>query len=370
LFNGSLKQAYPWTTTLLEHYAPFLPLEQVSPELSLGEGLTPLTQAKQLGHRLGLARFYFKNEGFNPTWSFKDRGTITALQHAVNQGFKKIGTVSTGNMAVSVAAYGARAGLQTTILVSTELPPEKLGPILIYHPNLIRVDGDYGDLYFKSLEIGQRQQIYFMNSDVPYRVEGSKTIAFEICEQLHPDIPDYVVVPTSAGGNLRGIYKGFLEFKASGLIDKIPQIICAQAAGCAPIFKAWQNGAATIQRVENPKTIAHAIENPYPPSGNAVLRELRQQGGAAVAVTDNEIITAQKELANEGIFGQPAAAVSLAAVQQLRRRKILTGAESVVCIITGSGLKSTAALGEHPALYHRCNLQDVDRLITEIGQSK
>ncbi|MCX7765144.1 MAG: threonine synthase, partial [Candidatus Sumerlaeia bacterium] len=248
--HGKIREGNILKQTILDRYSDFFPFEEVNSSLSLKEGFTPLIETQELARKLGIKSLWFKNETQNPTWSFKDRGTFVGIQHAVASGFKRIGTVSTGNMAVSVAAYGARAGLKTFILVSANIPAEKILPIAIYNPVLIKVTGDYGELYFNSLKIGKEQNIYFLNSDVPFRVEGSKTIAFEICEQLEFKVPDYVIVPTSSGGNLRGILKGFEEFYLCGLIERIPRIVCAQAVGCAPIYNAFIKEAKTISRVE------------------------------------------------------------------------------------------------------------------------
>lgn len=367
IVQGTIHKGSILNQTILERYADFLPFTEVDNSLSIGEGFTPLVKPQRLASALGIEGIYFKNESQNPTWSFKDRGTLVGVQHAINAGYKRIGTVSTGNMAVSVAAYGAKAGLDTFILVNSSIPPEKLNPIAIYNPHLIKVDGDYSSLYFESLRIGKENGIYFINSDVPPRVEGSKTIAFEICEQLMFNAPDYVVVPTSAGGNIRGIMKGFEEFKACGLIDKIPKMICTQASGCSPIYNAFVNNERSISRVENPHTIAHAIENPFPPSGNEVLRKIMQNGGTCEAATDEEIIDAQKQLADEGIFGQPASAVPLAAVKKLSRSGYFNKNDRVVCIVTGSGLKYTEALEKHDLCVKSCKLEDLNKMIKSMS---
>jgi threonine synthase len=345
--------------TILERYADFFPFATVAKGLSLGEGFTPMVESSILAAELRVKTLLFKNESQNPTWSFKDRGTVSGVQHALSLGYKKMGTVSSGNMAVSVAAYGARANLQTFVLVSAGLPSEKLNPIAIYNPVLIKVDGNYGNLYFDSLEIGKDYGIYFINSDVPFRVEGSKTIAFEICEQMDFEVPDYVIVPTSSGGNIRGIIKGFGEFMSCGLIDRIPRFICAQAMGCSPIYTAYMENSDTVSPFHNPETIAHAIENPFPPSGNEVLRKIRENKGIFIAVTDTEIIQAQKRLAGEGIFGQPASAVPLAALERLRGENIIDERSTVVCIVTGGGLKYTAAFEEHDLKAFECGPEEL-----------
>ena len=361
--RGKIHEGNVLNQTILERYADFFPFTRIDKAISLREGFTSLVGSLKLASELGVENILFKNEGQNPTWSFKDRGTVTGMQHAISLRYKKIGTVSTGNMAASVAAYGAKAGCETFILVSAGLPLEKFNPIAIYEPTLIKVDGDYSKLYFESLEVGKQNGIYFINSDVPFRIEGSKTIAFEICEQMHFEVPDYVVVPTSAGGNIRGILKGFEEFRLCGLIDKVPKMICAEASGCSPIYDAYISNAEVVSRVENPHTIAHAIENPYPPSGNEVLRRIRENGGTIVTVTDEEIIQAQKQLAQVGIFGQPASAVPLAAVKKLGEKAFFGENDTVVCIVSGGGLKDTAVFKKHELKILNCSLENLNELI-------
>lgn len=331
----------------LERYSKFYPFLNIDNSISLGEGFTSLVKSNKLADKIGLDELYFKNEGENPTWSFKDRGTLTGVLRAIDLKFEGIGTVSTGNMAASVAAYGAKANLDTIIMVKDVIAEEKLKPIAIYGPKLVKVKGDYARLYQESISLGYDNEYYFINSDSPFRVEGYKTIAFEIFEQLKFNIPDYVLVPTSAGGDIRGIYKGFKELKSCGLTNKVPKMIAVQASGCAPIAAAFKIGAETIERFENPNTIAHAIENPYPPSGNAVLRMIKENGGLVVDVSEEEILSAQKLLAEEGIFGQPASATSLAATIKLKESNYIGNEDIVVNIVTASGLKFTSALDKH-----------------------
>jgi threonine synthase len=353
--------------TLLERYKDFYPSLSTENNFSLNEGFTSLVSVDDMAKEYGISGLFFKNETQNPTWSFKDRGTVTGVLRAMNLGYKKIGTVSTGNMATSVAAYGARAGLDTYILVKKGIAEEKLKPIAIYGAKLIEVEGDYSKLYDESLAIGHENDIYFINSDVPYRVEGYKTMAFEICEQLGFEAPDYVIVPTSAGGDIRGIEKGFREFYKLGLIDKLPKMVAVQASGCSPIYNAFREGKLEISRVADPETIAHAIENPYPPSGNQVLRMLKKNGGLALGVDDVDILKSQKKLASLGLFVQPASATSLAAVEKLYKEKLLKESDNVVCVLTGSGLKYTAALDEHDLDVYTCKLEELNDFIKKVG---
>lgn len=365
--EGKISDGNPLDQTLLERYKDFYPSLSTENNFSLNEGFTSLVSVDDMAKEYGISGLYFKNETQNPTWSFKDRGTVTGVLRAMNLGYKKIGTVSTGNMATSVAAYGARAGLDTYILVKKGIAEEKLKPIAIYGAKLIEVEGDYSKLYDESLAIGHENDIYFINSDVPYRVEGYKTMAFEICEQLGFEAPDYVIVPTSAGGDIRGIEKGFREFYKLGLIDKLPKMVAVQASGCSPIYNAFREGKLEISRVADPETIAHAIENPYPPSGNQVLRMLKKNGGLALGVDDGDILKSQKKLASLGLFVQPASATSLAAVEKLYKEKLLKESDNVVCVLTGSGLKYTAALDEHDLDVYTCKLEELNDFIKKVG---
>ena len=350
-------------TCSAERYQKFFPFE--SHEIvSLGEGNSPLVSVPCLAEKLGVRYFGIKNESVNPTWSFKDRGTSCCVTHARALGFNHIGTVSSGNMAASVAAYGAYAGMKTTILVKENLAEEKLAPVVIYGAQLFRVAGNYDEVYNKSLELGKEKGIYFMNSDVPFRAAGSRSISFEIAESFDYDVPEWVIVPTSAGGNIRGIISGFADLKKYGYTSRIPRFICAQAAGCSPIVAAYDKGEMKVKKFPNPDTIAHAIDNAFPPSGNEVLALLKKYDGVAIGVSEEAIISAQAEQASRGLFGQPASAVPLAAAYEANNRGIIKENDRIVTILTGSGLKYTAAFSRHKLSWRECHINDLHK---EIG---
>ncbi len=231
-------------------------------------------------------------------------------------GYRAVGTVSTGNMAVSVAAYASRAGLATKILVSENTNIEELKSVSVYGADIVVVRGDYGKLYFESLKLGEKYGIYFMSSDNSFRVEGYKGIAFEISQEV---ASDYVLIPSSSGGLFRGIAKGFIELKESNIIDKLPTLVAVQAEGYSPICRAFKEGRSRVVPFENPKTVAKAISNPNPPSGDAVLKLLRRFGWRCETVSDDEILEAQRELAREGLFVEPASAAGVAALKKMRR---------------------------------------------------
>lgn len=347
-FQGDIKER----NKIWGRYNEFLPLK-IDQRLSLGEGDTPLLKANKLSKKLDV-NLYLKNETVNPTWSFKDRGTILSLQRAVNLDIEKVGTVSTGNMAASVSAYGARNEMTSIVLVPTDILDKKVEQISTYGPILIKVAGDYGDLYYESFRAG-KNEIYFTNSNSPFRVEGYKTIAFEIYEE---NIPDYVVIPTSSGGLFRGITKGFMELKNSGIIDEMPTFVSVQAAGCSPIYKAHVAGKKEIERWSEPNTVASAISNPFPPGGNDVLRKLDEYDGICERVSDKDIVKAQNEIAREGIFCQPSSAVGVAAIRNLISEGSIEKGADVVSIITGSGLK-TEMIFDTEQTISRCELDDL-----------
>jgi threonine synthase len=352
----------------LEKYQGFLPLAHVDKTLSLGEGDTPLLTLDRIRTKHHLPPVYAKNETVNPTQSFKDRGTAVAVQKAVSLGIKSIGTVSTGNMAGSTAAYGARAGLKTIVLLKDDTPPDKIRAAGVYGPVLMKVRGDYGDLFFRSLEIGREHGIYFMNSVDPLRIEGYKVTGYEIFRQLGGRVPRYLFVPVSSGGHLIGLMRAFLDLRGEGLAAGLPIFVGVQAKGCAPLARAFAGGKARYSRIRRAETIAHAISNPAPPGGNLVLKLIRENNGMVIAVADADILAAQRELAElEGIFADPASATVLAALIKLTRSQRLSLRDEAVLVITGSGLKSMETLGRQPLPVRQISLSQLDKALRLIA---
>jgi threonine synthase len=356
-------------TLALERYLEFLPLDRVDPGLSLGEGTTPFVGLGHSGRALGLPSLYAKNEAQNPTGSFKDRGTAVAVQKAVALGAERIGTVSTGNMAASTAAYGARAGLETTVLLKEGTSSASLQAAGIFGPRLVAVEGDYGAVFNASLGLGRKLGITFMNSIDPYRMEGYKLTAFEIYLGLGRRAPGTVVVPLSSGGHLLGLMRGFADLEREGLITAYPRIVGVQAEACAPLAQAFDRGLPRCERIVPGSTIAHAIANPTPPAGNAVLRMIRDRGGLIVAVSDGEMLAAQRELAaSEGLFGQPESAATLAALRKMASAgRIEPGAGDIVLVVTGSGLKTIHLLVADPVEVHRFTLEGLERGLARLA---
>lgn len=351
----------------LEKYLDFLPITEVDTSIQLGEGNSPLLRLTRLEKSLKLPQTLAKNEIFNPTGSFKDRGTVLAIHIARSLDYNKIGTVSTGNMGSSTAAYGARAGIGTFVLVKEDTTTEKLLSAGIHNPTLIRVKGDYGDLLHTSFKIGKNQDIYFMNSTDPFRIEGYKITGFEIFDQMNQSCPTHIFVPVSSGGHLIGLMKAFFELKQQGLTKTLPKFIGVQAQGCSPIAKAFAAGKPKYERIHDPATIAQSITNPKPPGGNVALKMIRQFMGKIISVSDAEILNAQRLLAEyEGIFCLPASATTLAGFLKLDKQQKFQSQDRIVLVITGSGVKNTQILDHSPLSIHNSTLDDLEGTILSL----
>ncbi len=351
----------------LGKYIDFLPLREIDHDLMLGEGNTPLLRLNRIEEKLNLSSILVKNETTNPTHSFKDRGSVIAVQKAASLGVDRIGTVSTGNMAVSTAAYGARAGLKTYVLLKEDISQEKLLPAALFQPIIVKVQGDYGHLFRQSYVLGQKLKIYFMNSTDPFRIEGYKVTGFEIYLQLKKQAPQYIFVPLSSGGHLIGLMRAFLDLKLVGLIQNYPTFVGVQAKGCSPLAQAYAQRKSKFKRIAKAATIAQAISNPDPPGGNLVLKMIRENKGIIIDVSDEEILSAQEMLTEEeGLVCQPASAAALAALLKLSENMEFESHDKIVLIITGSGSKAIPALKSIELNIHQTSLSDLEKTMNSL----
>ncbi|HJV08524.1 MAG TPA: threonine synthase, partial [Acidimicrobiales bacterium] len=316
--------------------------------VDLGAGFTPLVRADRLAAELGLGELWLKNDTLNPTGSFKDRVVSVALARARAMGFKVAACASTGNLANSVAAHAARAGMRHVVFIPADLEAGKVVTTAVYGPSLIAVDGSYDDVNRLCAELASEQPTWaFVNVNLrTYYAEGSKTLAFETVEQLGWEAPDHVVVPVASGSQLTKIARGFRELHKVGLLDEEPhvRISGAQAEGCSPVATAFNEGHDYIRPVK-PKTIAKSLAIGNPADGPYALDEVKRSGGGLEAVSDAEIVDAMLLLARtEGIFAETAGGVTIATLSRLAAKGVIRRDERVVAYITGAGLKTIEAV--------------------------
>ena len=345
-------------------YRELLPIEREESIISIAEGGTGLHRCQRLGRKLGLKKLYVKNEGENPTGSFKDRGMTVAISKAKELGKRKVLCASTGNTAASLAAYSARAGMKCIVLVPKgKVAGGKMLQVVMHGARIIQVKGDFDQAFQTALELAERKrELYLMNSINPYRLEGQKTLAFEISDQLGTRTPDTVILPVGNGGNISAAWKGFTEFRQLSISRTRPRMIGIQAEKAAPIAKAVRRRENKIHPVHNPQTIATAIRIGSPVNWPKVLKAIDESKGTAETVTDLEILQAQRELATlEGIFVEPASAASIAGLKKLRGRGTIDASETVVCVTTGHGLKDPSVLERLPKSRTGYNLEITDR---------
>lgn len=311
-------------------------------------GFSPLLKADRLAKKLGLKELYLKNDTINPTWSFKDRVVTVALAAAREMGFDTLSCASTGNLANSVSAHAARAGMNSFIFIPANLESGKKLTTAVYGTNLIAVDGNYDDVNRLCSEIAGEYNWAFVNINVrPYYAEGSKTLAYEIVEQLGWQIPDHVVIPVASGSMLTKIHKGIKELKEVGLINSSDtKVTAAQAEGCSPVVKAYKEGTFNV-RPEKPDTIAKSLAIGNPADGYYALKSISETGGTAESVSDKEVIEGIKLLAEtEGIFAETAGGVTIGTLKKLAESGALDKNERIVALITGLGLKTLEAVQE------------------------
>ena len=333
-------------------YRDMLPVE--GEVVDLGTGFTPLIKANNLGSELGLDQLYIKNDCLNPTYSFKDRVVSVAATKAREFGFEAIACASTGNLAASVAAHAAKGDMKAYVFVPANVEPGKLVGAAIYNPVLITVDGSYDDVNRLCRQLVEKFPWGFININLrPYYAEGSKTLGYEVAEQLGWRAPDCVVAPAASGLLFTRIWKGLDELSMLGLIEPVnTHMYVAQAAGCSPIVNAFKAGSLHVHPVE-PNTVAKSIAIGNPADGYYALRVARQSGGGGGAVTDEEVIAGMKLLAQtEGIFAEAAGGVVIAILQKLATSGIIKRNELTVALITGAGPRTQDIVSDTVQPFH------------------
>lgn len=331
-------------------YFELLPIKNKNNIVSINSGFTPLQKANNLGKDLKLTTLYVKNDSVNPTFSFKDRPAGVAVSRAKETNLKAVGCASTGNLASATAAHAAVANMPCYIFAPSDLEYAKIAQALAYGGKFVAVDGTYDDANRVASVIGDSKGIGIVNINMrPYYVEGSKTLAYEVAEQLNWKVPDYLIIPVGSGAMLNAICKGFEELNEIGLIEDVSnlKIIAAQPHGCSPVVDAFKSNSDEIFPVEKPDTIAKSLAIGDPGDGIYVLKRLKQYHGFAESATNQEIIAGILKLAKtEGIFTEPAGGVSVAVMQKLLDEGKIDRDSNIVCYITGNGLKSIEAITE------------------------
>jgi len=331
-------------------YFELLPIADKSNIISINAGMTPLVKAEKLGKEIGLNNLYIKNDSVNPTFSFKDRPAGVAISKAKEFGLESVGCASTGNLASATAAHAAKAGLPCYIFAPSDIEHAKIAQALSYGSHYIAVDGTYDDANRIAAQVGDSKGVGVVNINMrSYYVEGSKTLAYEVAEQLDWQVPDQLIVPTGSGAMLNAICKGFEELETVSLVDKVSQMHmnCAQANGCAPIVTAFKKNSTDVLPVENPDTVAKSLAIGDPGDGRYVLKRLKQFNGIAEESNNKEILDAILLLAKtEGIFTEPAGGVSVAVLKKMVEQGKIDKNEITVCYVTGNGLKATESLME------------------------
>ena len=331
-------------------YFELLPITDKSNIVSINAGMTPLVKAEKLGKAIGLNNLYIKNDSVNPTFSFKDRPAGVAVSKAKEFGLGSVGCASTGNLAAATAAHAAKAGLPCYIFAPSDIEHAKITQALSYGSHYIAVDGTYDDANRIAAQVGDSKGVGVVNINMrSYYVEGSKTLAYEVAEQLNWQVPDQLIVPTGSGAMLNAICKGFEELETVSLVDKVSQMHmnCAQPNGCAPIVTAFKKNNTDVVPVENPDTVAKSLAIGDPGDGRYVLKRLKQFNGIAEESNNKEILDAILLLAKtEGIFTEPAGGVSVAVLKKMVEQGQIDKNEITVCYVTGNGLKATESLME------------------------
>ena len=337
--------------TTMWRYFDMLPIDDREGVVSQGEGYTPLMESWSLAKTLGVDKLLLKNETVNPTGSFKDRQVSVGITKLLESGAKTIAVVSSGNVAAAAASYAAVAGINCNIFAPSNAPEEKLVQARMYGATFFRVNTLSSSRIFKMVALACEKNDWRLLSTAglfnPYQVEGSKTIAYELCEQAEP-LPDWIIVPVGGGGLLGGLWRGFEDLKTLGRIRKTPALVGVQASACTPLVDAIEKNRTPADVIANPAsvedTVAGAIADDILFDAYTALPAIRQTGGMALSVTDEEMLAAEQLLAEKaGIFAEPASASTVAALKKMRESNLIDSGQSVCCVITGSGLKDMAS---------------------------
>ena len=350
-------------------YFELLPIENKSNIVSINAGMTPLVKAKSLGEKLGLNNLYIKNDSVNPTFSFKDRPAGVAISKAKEFGLNAVGCASTGNLASATAAHAAKGGFQCHIFAPSDIDMAKIAQALSYGANYVAVDGTYDDANRIAAQIGDSRGIGIVNINMrSHYVEGSKTLAYEVAEQLDWSVPDHLVVPVGSGAMLNAICKGFEELRTVSLLNDVSNMhmIAAQPHGCAPIVDAFKSNSKEVIPVETPDTIAKSLAIGDPGDGRYVLKRLQQYNGFAEEANNKEILDAIILLAKtEGIFTEPAGGVSVSVLQKMVEQGKIDKNDNVVCYVTGNGLKATESIMQvlHKPQIHKADISEISAVV-------
>lgn len=331
----------------LWRYADFLPAEY-NPLVDINAGFTPLIRSRGLAERLGLEELWIKNDSVNPSYSFKDRVVAVATAKALELGFETLACASTGNLACAVAAHAARAGMNAYVFIPSDLESGKVLGAAIYNPTMIAVNGSYDDVNRLCSELADQYQWAFVNINVrPFYADGSKTLGYEVAEQLGWRAPAHAIAPSASGAMFTKIYQGLKEFEQTGIIDNVEtRMHCAQARGCSPIATAYEEGRFVIRPVK-PATIAKSLGIGNPADGYYALKTIEASGGSAVIAEEHEVAEGIKLLAQtEGIFTEGAGGVAIAGLKRLVERGEIQPDEPTVVYITGNGLKTTEIVSD------------------------
>ncbi|MEM4311866.1 MAG: threonine synthase [Nitrososphaerales archaeon] len=359
----------------LWRYRELLPLKEDKYIVNLGAGYTPLIKGERIEEKLNFNHIYIKNDSVNPTFSFKDRPAGIAVSKALELGDKVVGCASTGNLAGSVAAHAAKANVPCYVLVPFNIEPAKISQIIAYGARILALKGNYDDANRLAVLAAEELGWNIVNvTSRPYYVEGSKTIAFEVCEQLNWELPDHIIIPVASGALLCSIYRGFKQFMDLDLVKgTMPTLHGAQALGCSPVAQAFKEGRNFIIPIENPNTIATSIAIGDPGDGIYVNRIVRETGGIVEAISDEEIVNSIKLLAStEGIFSEPAGGVVIGTLKKLIEEGKVKKGERVVCCITGNGLKASELISEKRGNWYviEPNLNSLKNIVLGLGNGK